>query len=128
MIPFILKTDGGKECYLVDGSMSKGTMGELKQNGALVKPLENLRKNIKTDSSKLKAAYLTIAKNGYTLKGIVVTHPDKDHYKGIQKLVDHDIDCPAILLTDQFLGEATINGENRKNEVENFLGALEDKN
>ena len=97
-------------------------MGILKRNGALVKPPENLRKNIETDSSKLRATYLTIANNGYTLKDIVVTHPDTDHYKGIQKLVNHDINCPGILLTDRFLGGAIINGENKKNEVEIFFG------
>ena len=121
---FILKTDGGKECYLVDGSISGYNMGILKRNGALVNPS---LKSAKTDSSKLRATYLTLANNGYTLKGIVVTHPDRDHYKGIQKLVDHDIDCPAILLTDQFLGKAIINEENEENEVEKFLQTLEHK-
>ena len=117
----MLHSGGGKTCYLVDGSQGTGDMGRLYSEHGPEDPPNTLAED---DSSKLRATYLTLLKHGYTLKGIVVTNTDANHFKGIQKLVDNGIQCP-ILVTDCLLGKAK--DINNGSSAKAFLESLEKK-
>ena len=98
---FITDSESGEnslQCYLVDGSKG-GRRSDL--------PMVS------------KAFKEFCGPQGEYLNGIIITHPDEDHYRGVQQLVEsYRLRCP-ILLTDQFLGEAN------HNNVEQCLKSLE---
>ena len=142
---------GKKHCYLVDGSRGRKTdkpeekkvrKKSQRPNWTKSSPLSSpirkrgagqptgteeceIRPEIpRIDYKKLRytCSHL-VNNNGYTLEGIIITHPDEDHYGGIQHLLEDpqiDVRCP-ILLTNKFLVEA----EERNEKVKKLLAALE---
>ena len=113
IITLIINTVDDRHCYLVDGSIGTGGRKSTCQH------------TITDDFSKLIAAYERYIEDGYTLEGIIVTHPDIDHYKGILYLLEEykkEIECP-LLLTNQFLTESE--KAKSKSAVSRFLNTLE---
>ena len=109
-LKLIINTIGDRHCYIVDGSLGTG--------GRRRRALQNEGICV-NDFSKLQAAYDEYINDGYILNGIVVTHPDTDHYQGIQYLLEtRRILCP-VLLTNQFLNRRRIQAVNV------FLNTLE---
>ena len=119
-----------KHCYLVDGSLGAGGPDRIKELSGLspggkeqykgitnleVTPINN------TDYLKLETTYRRLTTEGFVLKGIIVTHPDKDHYQGIRFLLQtHEINCP-VLMTNRFLQERLM----RNVDLSEFLQVLE---
>ncbi len=129
-----------KHCYLVDGSLGGGgdtkslvqeSKNELtsRTQGTREEPhkgVTNLAKPVipisNTDYLKLTTAYRQLTTTeGFVLKGIIVTHPDQDHYQGIRYLLQmtREINCP-VLMTNRFLQERL-----RQKGVCEFLQVLE---
>ena len=118
---------GNKHCYLVDGSFGGRRpptqspsdlecTGET-AGGGLIAP---------DDHTKLITTFEHITTTeGYQLKGIIVTHPDQDHYQGIIYLFQaiKSIQCP-VLLTNRFLYKVCINSKQQR-VGETFLSVLE---
>ncbi len=51
----------------------------------------------------IENTYDELHKDGFTLCRIIVTHPDKDHYRGIDSVLKFTgVNTPPVLLTDQF--------------------------
>ena len=117
---------GNKHCYLVDGSL-----GGHRPRTSVSQSPSDLERTGETagggliapdDHTKLIATYEHVTTTeGYQLKGIIVTHPDQDHYQGIAYLFQaiKSIQCP-VLLTNRFL---RTNGEGRVGE--RLLSVLE---
>ena len=85
-IPFVIKLQSllyfsEKLAYLVDGSTD-------------------------TNVHMIRATYAELIKEGFTLRYVVVTHPDKDHYGGINRVLGFNgVDSPQVLLTNRFSDE-----------------------
>ena len=118
-----------KHCYLVDGSLGGGgpdrieELSGLSPRGKEYKGITNLAVTPinNTDYLKLETTYRRLTTEGFELKGIIVTHPDQDHYQGIRYLLQtHEINCP-VLMTNRFLQERLM----RNVDLSEFLQVLE---
>ena len=59
-----------------------------------------------TNVHMIRATYDELVEEGFTLRYIVVTHPDIDHYGGINQVLGfNDVDLPQVLLTNRFSDE-----------------------
>ena len=51
----------------------------------------------------IRTTYDELREDGFTLRRIIVTHPDKDHYRGIGDVLEFTgVNTPPVLLTNQF--------------------------
>ena len=57
----------------------------------------------KTNEKMLKTTYAELEGEGFPLRYVVVTHPDIDHYGGINQVLGFNgVDSPQVLLTNRF--------------------------
>ncbi len=119
-----------KHCYLVDGgggdenSLVQESTREAEEQHKGVTNLANPVTHSPAiyDHLKLATTYRQLSTTeGFALKGIIMTHPDEDHYQGIKYLLQtyHEINCP-VLMTNRFLKERL-----RQQGVCDFLQVLE---
>ncbi len=117
-----------RHCYLVDGSLAAKSKPNPNKPAAHLDTCKSCslrhgrpEMTAGPDYNRLHQTYKQLTMKRYELRGIIVTHPDQDHYQGITNLLqdtNHNVHVP-ILITNQFLQKF-----NDSIEIRSFFVAL----